>query len=314
MTDKTYNPEEIQGALSKLQDLVKGHNSRGTNTTKVESMRDASVGTGSSAGATQIHHTPNNSDPGTWAGSSSEYAPEDGATDAIEENGTDYNGRLKAAFAKMKKGTPLSAEEFDLVVKATKKAGGFPFGGDESEDEDEGNGPDKLSKEKGSEPAFKAKKSKDKDEDEDPVEKGLEVSEFLSQWNDRIVKSLEGLEARICSYVDQRISSMQSEMDEMNKGIANGIISIGHVAALTGQRVDQMEATAARAPRAVTGVDVIEKSVPSQDGGRLSKQETIGRLEDMLVKGLVQGHDIIKYETTGQISPDLLARVQNYSV
>lgn len=312
MTDKTYNPEEIQRALSKLQDLVKGHNSRGTNTTQVESMRDASVGTGSSAGATQIHHTPNNSDPGTWAGSSSEYVPEDGATDAIEENGTDYNGRLKAAISKMKKGTPLSAEEFDLVVKATKKAGRFPPVGDESEDE--GNGPDKLSKEKGSEPAFKAKKAKDEDEDEDPVEKGLEVSEFLSRWNDRIVKSLEGLEARICSYVDQRISAMQSEMDEMNKGIANGIISIGQVAALTGQRVDQMEAAAARAPRAVTGVDVIEKSVTSQDGGRLSKQETISRLEDMLVKGLVDGHDIIKYETTGQISPDLLARVQNYSV
>ena len=62
MTDKKVAQETVSKALESLQELAKGHKSGATATTRVESM--SGVG-----GSTQVYHTPSNSDPGGWAGS-----------------------------------------------------------------------------------------------------------------------------------------------------------------------------------------------------------------------------------------------------
>jgi len=77
MSEKTVAEESVSKALETLQDLAKGHNSRGTATTEVESMRDAGAGAGSDSGSTQVFHTGANSDPGTWAGTGQRKSPED---------------------------------------------------------------------------------------------------------------------------------------------------------------------------------------------------------------------------------------------
>ena len=67
--EKTANADAISKALQDLAELSKGHSSRGTVTTKVEAMSGES-------GASQLHHTANNSNSGGWAGSKESPVPE----------------------------------------------------------------------------------------------------------------------------------------------------------------------------------------------------------------------------------------------
>lgn len=312
MTEK-INVSDLEKSLAALKnELSKGHNSRGTNTTAVESMRDGGVGAGSSAGATQVFHTPNNSDPGTWAGTSQSKIDNNGDTDLVDENGTD----LKAVMSKVRKGQVLTAEEVAFLEKAM---GGL-FGKEADDDSDE----DEEESKDGEKPAFKAKKAKKanakdcdpKDmeksladlasEDED-VAKGLEVSEFLEGFVRQISKSLDLMEERICRRVESRIETAQARSEAVQKSLAGAVAEIGQVTVLTAQRMDQVESGPARAPLAVQNVEAIEKSQATAK--TLTKSLVMPILEDLVIKGQASAHEVIKYESVGELSPALKDKV-----
>lgn len=306
MTDKKVAKETISKALAALQQTAeeavsKGHSSRGTATTAVESMRDASVGAGSDAGSTQVHHTPSNSDPKGWAGSRASNEPDDGAHDSIDENGTDYNGvshgLMKSIFNKLEKGEPLSeAEQF--VLKSATKKGGKPAFMDKDEED--------------------AEKGMDKDDDEDTkkslsdyaseneaVSKGLEMSPFLAGWAQVQHESLQSQEDRIVGRILKSLKSLDNDNAEYQMQLAKSMQALAEVITLQSQRVEQIESTPARGPKSA---QVVEKSfgpggaASAGQGEMLQKSQILDTLVDMAKSQRISPTEVVKFESTGEIN------------
>jgi hypothetical protein len=288
MTEKVTQ-DDIQKGLAVLQDLAKGHASKGTPSTESTSM----VG---QSGPTQIHHTPSNSDPGSWAGSSASAVPQNGTTDAIDANGTDYTQAkmMKSIMDKIAKGQALNEFEAYFMKSVMDKA--LPPAFDKKKDE-------KEDVEKGA-PPFGKKDDEDKDVaksladyagENETVEKGLEVSEFLANWADVMHKSQSAMENRIVSRILGALSGQAEASAEFQKSLAGAVHSLGQGVALQAQRLAQVESTPARGPKSAPRVDVIEKS---QGGAAPAGADALEGFEKSLV-----GDALVELVTKGQVAP-----------
>lgn len=305
--EKVVPQEAISKALESLQNLAKGHTSGQTANTKVESMRDAGAGAGSSAGATQVFHTPSNSDPGSWAGSVARDVPEDGATDAIDANGTDYNGgaqMVKSILQKLAKGQTLTAEEYALIKGK--------FGKDEDEDEDEGK-VEKAQYSKDDGDDDEAKKSlSDHAQAHEEVRKGLEMSSFLGGWVDTQSEALRSTESRMVSSINKSLRDLGERSEAFNAELAKSVAALAEVMSLQAQRIEQLESTPARGPKSMQGVQPVEKSFngqPGGDGEQLTKSQVLDTLVDMVEKGNISATEVVRFESTKQLTPELEQRV-----
>lgn len=340
MTERKIEAGDLQKALQTLQNLAKGHNSRGTATTEV-------VGMVAESGPTQVFHTPNSSDPKGWAGSSE---TEEDWSDSIGPDGTDYKAAgariRKSILSKLAKGLPLTKGEVDFVSK----------GGMDKFD------PKKLAAEKAekamaAEKAEKAMyKAKDEDEDEDEVEKamdededeghedeaedkkmlrqmvkpsamkkevsksladyasedanvrnGMEVSEFLAGVVSVMHKSLASMEARVTDRVLTAVARTAADQGEVSKSMAEALANLGEVLAAQAQRIEQVESGAARAPKSATLAKSVVGSVA--DDQPLNKSQVSSVLMDLVQKGQATAGDVLKFDATGELSPDLRAKV-----
>lgn len=323
MSEKTVSTEDLSKALEQLQDLAKGHNSRGTATTKVESMRDAGVGAGSDSGSTQVHHTPSNSDPGTWAGTGQRKSPEDGATDGVEEDGTDYSGTaemVKSILDKVIKGQTITDVERALLDVVSKAGPGMfnNYGGIGKK-----SGAGKDDKKEDVEKA----KSEDDEDDEDEIEvkvekslsdvasehedvaKGLEVSSFLSGWAEVQDEALRGAERRIT----KSVSAAAEEQSAFNGELAKSVAQLAEVLSIQAQRIEQLESTPARGPKSAQAV---EKSFAAggvePQGESLTKSQVANALTEMVQKGELPAVEVVKFDSTGELSADLRERVRTH--
>lgn len=315
MTEKKVAQETVSKALNSLQDLLeKGHSSGSAPSTKVDTMRDAGAGAGGSGG-TQVFHTPSNSDPGGWAGSRAQEEGEDGAHDSISENGTDYSGvshgLMKSIMEKIAKGQALTeAEQF--VVKSAMAKGGMPFGKDEDDKDDK------------DDKAEKALDEDDKDDkvgkslgehasDNEEVNKGLEMSPFLAGWAEVQVASAASMEESIVQRIHKSLARMDAENSQFQSDLAKSIQALAEVMALQGQRLEQLESAPARGPKSATAV---EKSfgaggaAPAEAGGeQLEKSLVVDAMMDMVSKGKLAALEVVKFESTNQLSDDLYNQV-----
>lgn len=312
----TLDLEQVTKSLAALQESVqKGHSSKGTNTTEVVSM----TGQG---GATQIFHTASNSDPGSWAGSTARDVPENGATDSVEENGTDYNNQgqmVKGIMDKINKGVPLTAHEAAILK------GFMPF--DKKKDDDKDDDKDDKAKkakadlEKGDLGFGKDDKDVTKAvEEDDEVEKGFEVTDFLKSWSAAMTKSIDSrfdrLERGLMS-----VSSQVGNSADVQKSLAGALSGVGATVVATHSRLDQLENGAARAPKSATaptqvakggydggnGEDIISKAI---SGDRLAQMNVADTLCDLVTKGLASANDVVLFESTGQLSAALVSKVR----
>ena len=320
MSEKTVAEESVSKALETLQDLAKGHNSRGTATTNVESMRDAGAGAGSDAGSTQVFHTPSNSDPGTWAGTGQRKSPEDGATDGVSEDGTDYSGSaemVKSVMEKAASGQALNDIDKAVLAAALSKGGmftNFSGTGKKSKDADE-DGKEKVEKacdedDKDDKKNPFAKSLEDAASDNEDVAKGLEVSSFLSGWAGVQSEALSGVEARIA----KSIQGAHTEQREYNAELAKSIVGLAEVLTLQSQRIEQLESTPARAPKSATAV---EKSFGAggeapQGGEQLTKSQVLDTMTRMVESGDLSATEVVKFESTNALSPELDSSVRAY--
>lgn len=295
MSEETISTEVLEKALSSLQDVIKGHNSRGTATTHVESMSGE-------GGSTQIHHTASNSDPGTWAGTGQRPVSENGATDGINEDGTDYSGSaemVKSVLDKVAKGQELDEIEKAVlnaaVAKKDKK--------DDAEAEEK--------------PAF----MKGQDEDEDEVEKslvdyaeenedvakGFEVSSFLSAWAAVQDEAQTASEDRI----SKSIRAAAEEQNTFNGQLAKSVAQLAEVLSIQAQRIEQLESSPARGPKSATAV---EKSFgaggTAPQGEELSKSQVSDALTELVQKGDIPALDAIRFDSTGELAPGLAEKVR----
>lgn len=330
---KSIETGDLSKALTALQDLAKGHSSRGTNTTAVETMVGVS-------GSTQLFHTAANSDPGGWAGSTWRG---EGWEDSISENGTDMGAPkalaksiAKQVMAKLEKGQPLSARETNFVAK-----GGLNFlkdkedadkafppkDDDDDKDVSKGGHPDAAEDKKQIESMVKPSAMKGKDvskslldhaSENDEVRKGFEVAQFLSGWAEVMHKSQQSSEARIVATVTDRLLTAlarnHSETSEVNKSMADALASMGAVLTAHAQRLEQMEGTPARAPKSVGSISksgVVPSPSENNPAGieGMSKSQVAGILLDMVKKSEASAQDVLKYDATGHMSSDLARRV-----
>jgi hypothetical protein len=322
MSEKTVAEESVSKALETLQDLAKGHNSRGTATTNVESMRDAGAGAGSDGGSTQVFHTPSNSDPGTWAGTGQRKSPEDGATDGVSEDGTDYSGSaemVKSVMEKAASGQSLNDIEQAVLTAALSKGGmftNFSGTGKKSKDEDD-DGKEKVEKacddkddDKDDKKNPFAKSLEDAASDNEDVAKGLEVSSFLSGWAGVQSEALSGVEARIA----KSIQGAHTEQRSYNAELAKSIVGLAEVLTLQSQRIEQLESTPARAPKSATAV---EKSFGAggeapQGEEQLSKSQVLDTMTRMVESGDLSATEVVKFESTNTLAPELDSSIRAY--
>ena len=318
MSDKeTLDLDQVNKSLAALAESVsKGHSSKGTNTTAVESM----TGQGSS---TQIFHTASNSDPGSWAGSTARDVPENGATDSVEENGTDYNNQgqmVKGILDKVSKGQPLTAHEVSILK------GFMPFEKKDDKDSDKDDAKKAASTKKGDlsieheddddmDKAVTAKVESDED-----VEKGFEVTDFLKSWSAAMTKSIDSrfdrLERGLMS-----VSTQVASTSDVQKSLGRALAGVGSTVVETHSRLSELETGAARAPKAATAPqaiqkggfdgagadDVITKSLQGDRGAQMIVADT---LCDLVTKGLASANDVVLYESTGQLSAVLASKVR----
>lgn len=316
MSAETFDLDKVKKSLAALQDIAKGHASGGTSTTKVESM----TGQG---GATQIYHTPANSDPGSWAGSVARDVAENGATDDIAANGTDYGGNgnmVKAIMDKIAKGQPVTAAEYKVLEK-----GMMPFGKDKKDKDDD----DADDVEKGFE-------DKDKDEDktitksiseDDDLAKGFDVVPFLEQWSAQVTKAidarLDAMSKSITKHINTRISAQQADSGVITKSLADAMASVGATVVATHERLESLESTPARGARSVAGVQAIQKGSyagaeddyisKALNGDPMAKAEVADALADMVTKGLCSPQEAILFDSVGHISTGLLNKVRSFN-
>lgn len=318
MSESKIESADLKKALSALQDLAKGHNSRGTATTEVVSM----VG---ESGSPQVFHTPSNSSPGTWAGSS--WEGEDWS-DSIGPDGTDYKSAgakmRKSVMSKISKGLPLTGGEKNFVAKGgldkfkdaeeTEKA--LPFEKDKDKDIDKAH-PDaaedkKMLKDEIKPEAFKGKDVNksfaDHAAENTAVKGGFEVSEFLAGFASVMHKSLTSMEARITDRVITAISKSSVEQNDVQKSLAEALSSLGEVLAVHSQRIDQVEATPARGAKSI----VKSGAAPQAEGTPMSKSMVTNIMTNMVQKGQMNVNEVLKFDATGELSDELKARISNF--
>lgn len=333
MTEKKIEAGDLQKALQTLQDLAKGHGDRGTATTEVPGM----VG---ESGATQVYHTPNNSDPkGGWAGSSWE---DQDWSDSIGPDGTDYKSAgvamRKSVAMKIAKGQDLTKGEENFV-----KRGGMSMFSKKALDKDEAKKGMYGSKDEAKKAMYGKDMDKAMDSDEDhedeaedkemlremvkpsamkkkdmsksfsdhaaenpAVKGGFEVSEFLAGFAQVMHKSLLSMESRITDRVLTGLAMTSADQGEVSKSMAEALANLGEVLAAQAQRIEQVEAGAARAPKSTLSKSV---SMSEADSESLTKSQVTGILVDLVQKGQATAQDVLKYDATGEISPDLRNKV-----
>lgn len=271
--------------------------------------------------------TGGNSEVSSWPGGEKEKIG-DNWDDSIGEDGTDYKAQKvrKSIIEKVAKGIALSPSEVEILKGDMDRA--EPFGGKESPEEEEA---EEEAKEK-----TKGKRrpppKEEEDEDEgakgklfgksftdvlsenDTVQKGVEVSDFLTEFAKSFGHGLDHLESRITERVVGTVmgalQQFAGEQGNFNKSLAEAVVNIGHgLAGYIQQDAARSEEPAGPPKsqlRTVPGqVNVLQKS---QGGGPfegMSKAQVLDRMTDLVEKGGLNPLEVVKYESTGEMSPHI---------
>lgn len=158
------------------------------------------------------------------------------------------------------------------------------------------------------------------------LQQGIEMSPFLFEFTRAMSEALSGTEARVAKSVAaamaplmQRVEALEkshaasvSDQMEFNKSLADGVVAIGHQVEGTAKLADQAASAPARAPmsqlRSVpAGVQPIQKSF--EGGPQLTKSQITETLCDMVKAKEIAGLEVVKFESTGQINPQLYQQV-----
>lgn len=291
----SVNQDDLKKALAALTDLAKSAGQ--TADTKPVAQ------TGES-GDTHVAKFSGDSNPGSWAGSKEEEIAQNGATDSIADNGTDYKGKsakmMKSVLEKLSRGQALTPQEFAIV----KGKMDLPPLGDEEED---------------APPVAKAQKHADEEQDKElinemmgkslsdharehsEVRKGLEVSQFLAGWADVMHKSMRSTESRLA----QQLQAQQAAQAEFNKSLATAISNLANVLGIQTQRIEQVESAPARAPKSEGVVPITKGSYGGPAGQPINKSQVLKSMVDFVQQGKLDAREVIRYESTGQLRPEV---------
>jgi hypothetical protein len=155
------------------------------------------------------------------------------------------------------------------------------------------------------------------------LQSGIEMSPFLYEMTRGLGEALSGTEARVVKSVaaaiapivervavlEKSLAQFSGEQTEFNKSLAAGVIAIGHQVSGTAELADVAASQAARAPRSQLrsipggqGVQAVSKSFGA-GAEEINKSMVVETMHDLVKSQELNHLDLIKYETTGQMSP-----------
>lgn len=300
--DKNITPQGLAKALEAMQSLAKSD---------AVAHKDSPM-TGES-GATQLFHTPSNSDPGVFAGVKNSPVPSNGDVD-VAPNGTDLVARVqisKSIYAKISKGIELTKAEVDFIEKGNL----IPMKGDDKKADDEKHDDEKEDKKlvRDMVKPGSMKKSFEELKSEYPeLNKGIDATDILKDLTDAISKGFDYSEESIVSRVSSQLQKSFSKQAEFQKSLTESLVAFSEALTAYSQRLDQLETKPAHAPR--SQVSVMEKSFGGSvdTGAPLTSAVAAGYLADMVEKGLASTDEVVRVESTKEVTPDLQRRIEKF--
>lgn len=94
------------------------------------------------------------------------------------------------------------------------------------------------------------------------------------------------------------------------KSLADAVVNLGEAISAQAQRIEQIESSPARAPKSVANVQALSKGSYAGEGESLTKSLVSNTLSDMVEKSMIPAIEVIKFESTGELTPDLEQRVR----
>lgn len=277
----------------------------------------------------QLFHTSSNSEPAAsgWPGGK-KHGIGNNWDDSIGSDGTDYKAARKAIAEKVLKGEPLAPEDIailksDQVEKGEGQERGEGSGGAPGKEGQEVcKGGDEEEEKYGKDKACKSIAA-----DSEVLQKAIEMSPFLAEFAKAFDSRLSMLEERVDEQVIKAMNSMLNNLgeyletkfgkqSEFNKSLAEVVSGLGHGLSANIQATTEMAQSPAGPPKSTLraidgGAKPIEKSFGGgQPGGEsITKSQVLNAMTDMVEKGQLNPTEVIKYENTNQIRPDLLQQI-----
>ena len=259
----------------------------------------------------QLHHT-SSSERSEWPGGK-KTSVGNKWDDSIGDDGTDYKAARKSIAEKVMKGEALSPADV-AILKSDQEI-------DKSESVDKGKDEDDDKEMFGKDKAIKSL-----GEDNETLQKGIELSPFLSEFakafDERISMLEERQDAKLVKGLETMLNNLGTYLEaqfgnqgEFNKSLADVVVGIGNGLSANIQQTAEMAASPVGAPKSTMravegGVRAIEKSFSGPDSGEsISKSQVLSAMTDMVEKGSLNPLSVIKYDATGQIDPGLLQKV-----
>ncbi len=149
------------------------------------------------------------------------------------------------------------------------------------------------------------------------IRSGVEVSPFLRDLVRSLSKSQFGLERRVLRELGAAIAKSSARQRTFNRALADVVSGLGAVALEQGEMLKALGARPARGIKSQThAVRPVEKSFGTPDGDtvtlgdgttlpQLDRAVVMQRLLAGVEKGLIGPTEVVKFETTGIISPHL---------
>jgi hypothetical protein len=291
----TISGEEFFKSLGKLEALAKG-----------EEAEDVEK--------SQLFHT-SSSERTAWPGGK-KHGIGNKWDDSIGSDGTDYHPARKAIAEKVLKGEKLSPEDV-AILKSDAEAAEKGAEGTEKGAEDT------VGKSVSGDPAPATLA-----EGNPTLKKGIEMSPFLAELvkgidqrfamaeertNESIVKAANAMLQNLGEFLEPQFA----KQGEFNKSLAEVVTGIGHGLHANIQQTAEIAEAPAGAPksqlRAIDGgVQPIEKSFAGPGGASgetIQKSQVLSAMTDMVEKGNLNPLEVVKYENTNQIRPDLLQKI-----
>jgi hypothetical protein len=303
MADKTVQQESVEKALSALKNIASEDISKGgpnTISSKVESM--SSVG-----GASQVFHTPSDSNPGTFAGSTQTDVPENGCV-STTANGTDYSASaVVKSILELHKSGKISAEAAQVLLEKA-----MPFEKKEDDEDEE----KKVKKGAGY-------KEEDKDEDKDDVAKsfgdsdalrnGFEATEFLREFAGAIAKAIKTSEDRTVDRVVKALTDSNTKSEAFQKSLAGAVSNLGDALVAQAGRVEEIASAPARGAKS-TQVQVLSKSFAGNvnEAPSFTKAQLLNGMVDLVQKGQLHSSCVLRFEAGSEIEESILNRVTKH--
>lgn len=161
--------------------------------------------------------------------------------------------------------------------------------------------------------------------DNDELAKSIDVSSYIAELHKTLVDNMTSLATSI-EKSEARSADRESVLAKGLLDLTKAMISQGRLVKSLQEKVDSFGRAPAHAPRAIHNVDQLAKSglAPSNPGLRLSNDDVLDTLEQMMHKSVVDGGDgvavsgetfeqaISKFEQTQMIHPSLLSAVVQF--